>query len=126
MYFRIYGVTILLFLLPTLTFSLSQGQINSNSILVALLDSHYTEVAELVEKAMLLQTLENTVMNNNITIFAPRNEALERDLDPDFKRFLLEPRNLQSLQTLLLSHIVPKRIIKPEYLTGTGNPGRVI
>ncbi|KAG4385444.1 hypothetical protein GLYMA_12G096300v4 [Glycine max] len=124
MYFRIYGVTILLFLLPTLTFSLSQGQINSNSILVALLDSHYTEVAELVEKAMLLQTLENTVMNNNITIFAPRNEALERDLDPDFKRFLLEPRNLQSLQTLLLSHIVPKRIIKPEYLTGTGNPGR--
>ena len=62
--FRIYGVTILLFLFPTLTFSISQGQINSNSILVALLDSHYTELAELVEKAMLLQTLENTVMNN--------------------------------------------------------------
>ncbi|KAH1248127.1 Fasciclin-like arabinogalactan protein 16 [Glycine soja] len=119
--FRIYGVTILLFLFPTLTFSISQGQINSNSILVALLDSHYTELAELVEKAMLLQTLENTVMNNsnNITIFAPRNEALERDLDPDFKRFLLEPRNLHSLQTLLLSHIVPKRITKPEFKTGS-------
>ncbi|CAJ1979079.1 unnamed protein product [Sphenostylis stenocarpa] len=124
---RIYGVTILLFLLPSLTLSHSQGQINSNSILVALLDSHYTEVAELVEKAMLLQTLENTVMNHNITIFAPRNEALERDLDPDFKRFLLEPRNLQSLQTLLMSHIVPKRITKPEYqprLVKSGRPTR--
>ncbi|TKY67002.1 Fasciclin arabinogalactan protein 16 [Spatholobus suberectus] len=118
---RIYGVTVLLFLLPTLTFSLSQGQINSNSILVALLDSHYTEVAELVEKAMLLQTLENTVMTHNITIFAPRNEALERDLDPDFKRFLLEPRNLPSLQTLLMSHIVPKRI--PQH-AGSGHPTR--
>ncbi|XP_027346345.1 fasciclin-like arabinogalactan protein 15 [Abrus precatorius] len=118
----IYGVTklhifytFLLFLFPATTFSLSQPQINSNSILVALLDSHYTELAELVEKAMLLQTLENTVMKHNITIFAPRNEALERDLDPDFKRFLLEPRNLHSLQTLLMSHIIPTRITQSEY-----------
>ncbi|KAL3581192.1 hypothetical protein D5086_015524 [Populus alba] len=37
------------------------GQINSNSVLVALLDSHYTELAELVEKALLLQTLEDAV-----------------------------------------------------------------
>ncbi|KAL2328381.1 hypothetical protein Fmac_021808 [Flemingia macrophylla] len=119
---RIYGVAtvLLLFLLPTLAFSLPQGQINSNSILVALLDSHYTEVAELVEKAMLLQTLENTVMNHNITIFAPRNEALERDLDPHFKRFLLEPGNLPSLQTLLMSHIVPTRITQPG-----SNPTRI-
>ncbi|KAI3419045.1 Str_synth domain-containing protein [Psidium guajava] len=86
------------------------GQINSNSILVALLDSHYTELAELVEKALLLQTLEETVGRHNITIFAPKNEALERDLDPEFKRFLLEPRNLRSLQTLLMFHIVPSRI----------------
>lgn len=86
------------------------GQINSNSILVALLDSHYTELAELVEKALLLQTLEETVGRHNITIFAPKNEALERDLDPEFKRFLLEPRNLKSLQTLLMFHIVPSRI----------------
>ncbi|XP_023527697.1 fasciclin-like arabinogalactan protein 17 [Cucurbita pepo subsp. pepo] len=84
--------------------------INSNSILVALLDSHYTELAELVEKALLLQTLEDAVGNHNLTIFAPRNEALERELDPEFKRFLLEPRNLKSLQTLLMSHIVPKRV----------------
>ncbi|KAJ6325709.1 hypothetical protein OIU76_012736 [Salix suchowensis] len=83
------------------------GQINSNSILVALLDSHYTELAELVEKALLLQTLEDAVGKHNITIFAPKNEALERDLDPEFKRFLLEPGNLKSLQTLLLYHIVP-------------------
>ncbi|XP_022943970.1 fasciclin-like arabinogalactan protein 17 [Cucurbita moschata] len=86
------------------------GQINSNSILVALLDSHYTELAELVEKAMLLQTLEDAVGNHNITIFAPKNEALERDLDPEFKRFLLEPGNLKSLQTLLMFHVIPTRI----------------
>uniref|UniRef100_A0A3N7H3Q0 FAS1 domain-containing protein n=1 Tax=Populus trichocarpa TaxID=3694 RepID=A0A3N7H3Q0_POPTR len=86
------------------------GQINSNSVLVALLDSHYTELAELVEKALLLQTLEDAVGKHNITIFAPKNEALERDLDPEFKRFLLEPGNLKSLQTLLLYHIVPNRI----------------
>ncbi|CAK7325159.1 unnamed protein product [Dovyalis caffra] len=86
------------------------GQINSNSVLVALLDSHYTELAELVEKALLLQTLEDAVGKHNITIFAPKNEALERDLDPEFKRFLLEPGNLKSLQTLLLYHIVPSRI----------------
>ncbi|KAF5744935.1 fasciclin-like arabinogalactan protein 17 [Tripterygium wilfordii] len=86
------------------------GQINSNSVLVALLDSHYTELAELVEKALLLHTLEEAVGKHNITIFAPRNEALERDLDPEFKRFLLEPGNLKSLQNLLMSHIIPTRI----------------
>ncbi|KAJ4850453.1 Fasciclin-like arabinogalactan protein 17 [Turnera subulata] len=85
-------------------------QINSNSVLVALLDSHYTELAELIEKAILLQTLEDAVGKHNITIFAPRNEALERDIDPEFKRFLLEPGNLKSLQTLLLYHIVPARV----------------
>ncbi|KAE8700907.1 Fasciclin-like arabinogalactan protein 18 [Hibiscus syriacus] len=90
--------------------SSGSGQINSNSVLVALLDSHYTELAELVEKALLLQTLEEAVGKHNITIFAPRNEALERQLDPEFKRFLLEPGNLKSLQTLLLFHIIPKRI----------------
>lgn len=86
------------------------GQVSSNSVLVALLDSRYTELAELVEKALLLQTLEEAVTVHNITIFAPRNEALERDLDPGFKQFLLEPRNLRSLQNLLLHHIVPTRI----------------
>nr|XP_043631798.1 fasciclin-like arabinogalactan protein 16 [Erigeron canadensis] len=86
------------------------GQINSNSVLVALLDSRYTELAELVEKALLLQTLEEAVAVHNVTIFAPRNEALERDLDPGFKQFLLEPRNLRSLQELLLHHIVPSRV----------------
>lgn len=90
--------------------NLSTGQINSNSILVALLDSHYTILSELVEKALLLQTLESAVGAHNITIFAPRNEALERDLDPEFKRFLLEPRNLRSLQTLLLFHFLPSMI----------------
>ncbi|XP_019186854.1 PREDICTED: fasciclin-like arabinogalactan protein 17 [Ipomoea nil] len=88
----------------------SSAQINSNSVLVALLDSHYTELSELVEKALLLQTLEEAVSRHNITIFAPKNEALERDLDPDFKRFLLEPGNLRSLQNLLLFHMIPTRI----------------
>lgn len=86
------------------------AQINSNSVLVALLDSHYTELSELVEKALLLQTLEDAVSKHNITIFAPKNEALERDLDPEFKRFLLEPGNLKSLQNLLLFHMIPTRI----------------
>lgn len=130
---RIYGATIfstctlILFLVSSFPVALSENpnpklrasssstssttsQINSNSVLVALLDSHYTELAELVEKAMLLQTLEETVATHNITIFAPRNEALERNLDPDFKRFLLEPGNLNSLQTLLLFHVIPTRI----------------
>ena len=95
--------------------SSSTTQINSNSVLVALLDSHYTELAELVEKALLLQTLEEAVGKHNITIFAPRNEALERELDPEFKRFLLEPGNLKSLQTLLMFHIVPKRIVSKDW-----------
>ncbi|CAL0333939.1 unnamed protein product [Lupinus luteus] len=108
----IHAIFTILVLLPITTFSISstsqsQSQINSNSILVALLDSHYTELAELVEKAMLLQKLEDTVSVHNITIFAPKNQAF---FDPDFKRFLLEPRNLNSLQTLIMSHIIPTRI----------------
>ncbi|KAL0344868.1 UNVERIFIED_CONTAM: Fasciclin-like arabinogalactan protein 17 [Sesamum radiatum] len=94
------------------------GQINSNSVLVALLDSHYTELSELVEKALLLQTLEEAVSKHNITIFAPRNEALERDLDPEFKRFLLEPGNLKSLQNLLLFHMIPTRIESRQWPVG--------
>ncbi|KAE9616792.1 putative FAS1 domain-containing protein [Lupinus albus] len=100
-------IFIILLLLPITTFSMPQSQINSNSILVALLDSHYTELAELVDKAMLLHKLEDTVSIHNITIFAPKNEAFR---DPHFKLFLLQPRNLISLQTLLLSHIIPTRI----------------
>nr|GEU93593.1 fasciclin-like arabinogalactan protein 17 [Tanacetum cinerariifolium] len=90
-------------------------QVNSNSVLVALLDSHYTELSELVEKALLLQTLEKAVTLHNITIFAPNNEALEREIDPEFKRFLLEPRNLKSLQNLLLYHIIPARVGSNEW-----------
>ncbi|XP_059431155.1 fasciclin-like arabinogalactan protein 16 [Corylus avellana] len=122
--FRICGVSKLLFVSYLCLFagiclalpessnprSSGTGQISSNSVLVALLDSHYTELAELVEKAMLLQTLEETVGKHNITIFAPRNDALERDLDPEFKRFLLEPGNLKSLQKLLMFHVIPTRI----------------
>ncbi|KAL1549241.1 Fasciclin-like arabinogalactan protein 17 [Salvia divinorum] len=113
---QIYGVLLLLTLAsalpenPSSKPSNSTAQINSNSVLVALLDSHYTELSELVEKALLLQTLEEAVAKHNITIFAPRNEALERDLDPEFKRFLLEPGNLKSLQNLLLFHMIPTRI----------------
>lgn len=93
----------------------NSGQINSNSVLVALLDSHYTELAELVEKALLLQKLEEAVGNHNITIFAPRNEALERDLDPEFKRFLLEPGNVKSLQKLVLFHVISGRVGSSEF-----------
>ncbi|XP_071690507.1 fasciclin-like arabinogalactan protein 18 [Rutidosis leptorrhynchoides] len=115
---KIYGALNLIILISSI-FNLNalpqqnlkqSSQINSNSVLVALLDSHYTELSELVEKALLLQTLEQAVSDHNITIFAPSNEALERNLDPDFKRFLLEPRNLKSLQSLLLYHIIPSRV----------------
>ncbi|XP_076917662.1 fasciclin-like arabinogalactan protein 17 [Bidens hawaiensis] len=88
----------------------SSSQISSNSVLVALLDSRYTELSELVEKALLLQTLEQAVTHHNITIFAPNNEVLQQQLDPVFKRFLLEPRNLKSLQNLVLHHILPGRV----------------
>uniref|UniRef100_A0A0D9VZY8 FAS1 domain-containing protein n=1 Tax=Leersia perrieri TaxID=77586 RepID=A0A0D9VZY8_9ORYZ len=98
------------------------GGVNSNSVLVALLDSHYTELAELVEKALLLQTLEDAVGKHNVTIFAPRNEALERDLDPEFKRFLLEPRNLKSLQSLLLFHVLPARLPSGSWLAAASHP----
>ncbi|KAL2945541.1 Fasciclin-like arabinogalactan protein 17 [Bienertia sinuspersici] len=54
--------------------SSSPVQINSNSVLVALLDSHYTELAELVEKALLLQKLEDVVGSHNITISHPRTK----------------------------------------------------
>ncbi|KAI3991343.1 hypothetical protein MKX01_034662 [Papaver californicum] len=101
--------------------SSSSVQINSNSVLVALLDSHYTELSELVEKALLLQKLEEAVGKHNITIFAPRNEALERDLDPEFKRFLLEPGNIKSLQKLLMFHIIPSRIGSSEWPSSSVN-----
>ncbi|KAJ0789255.1 putative fasciclin-like arabinogalactan protein/17/18 [Helianthus annuus] len=103
--------------LSVLTLSQLAGatQISSNSVLVALLDSRYTELSELVEKALLLEKLEKAVADHNVTIFAPKNEALERELDPEFKRFLLEPRNLRSLQTLLLHHIVPSRLGRKDW-----------
>ncbi|XP_076892239.1 fasciclin-like arabinogalactan protein 17 [Bidens hawaiensis] len=101
---------VLFTILVTTTALPSQTQINSNSVLVALLDSHYTELSELVEKALLLQTLEQAVSRHNITILAPDNEALEKQMDPEFKRFLLEPGNLKSLQKLLLFHIIPSRV----------------
>ena len=100
----------------------SSTGVNSNSVLVALLDSHYTELAELVEKALLLQSLEDAVGRGNVTIFAPRNDALERDLDPEFRRFLLEPRNLRSLQQLLLFHVLPSRLHAASWPSSTSHP----
>ena len=71
--FHVYGVSRLVFMLSILVFFIgicltlpenpnlrsssptnNSGQINSNSVLVALLDSHYIELAKLVEKALLL------------------------------------------------------------------------
>lgn len=97
----------------------SQVAISSNSVLVALLDSHYTELAELVEKALLLQSLEEVVGSSNVTIFAPQNDILERKLDPEFKRFLHEPGNLKALQKLLMYHVIPRRIAAEEWSNGT-------
>eukprot|EP01018_Ginkgo_biloba_P022907 Gb_37149 [translate_table: standard] len=93
----------------------SSPAISSNSVLVALLDSHYTELAELVEKALLLQALEEVVGSNNITILAPQNAYLEKNLDPEFKKFMHEPGNLKSLQRLLQSHVIPRRITAEDW-----------
>ncbi|GFZ09266.1 FASCICLIN-like arabinogalactan protein 15 precursor [Actinidia rufa] len=88
-------------------------QINSNSVLVALLDSHYTELAELVEKALLLQPLEATVNRHNITIFAPHNDAFERALDPDrlgSKTLSNDHVNLLGFATV----IRPNDVVRPD------------
>ncbi|PWA36342.1 FAS1 domain-containing protein [Artemisia annua] len=108
---QIYATLLILSLFLARPICGAPSQISSNSVLVALIDSaHYTELTELVEKALLLQTLEGKVAKSNITVFAPSNEALEMGLDPDFKRFLLEPRNLKSLQSLVMFHVVPGRV----------------
>ncbi|KAI4364158.1 hypothetical protein MLD38_020288 [Melastoma candidum] len=102
---------LLSFALPPASSSSSPSpQINSNSILVALLDSRYTSLAELLEKALLLPSLESAVSRHNLTIFAPTNDALDRLLDPDFKLFLLQPRHLPSLQSLLTFHVLPSLV----------------
>ncbi|CAA6658455.1 unnamed protein product [Spirodela intermedia] len=75
----------------------------SSSMLAALLDSPYTELAELVEKALLLPELEALVGKHNLTIFAPLNEVLH----PELRRFLLQLGNLPCLRALLLSHLLP-------------------
>lgn len=93
------------------------SQVSSNSVLVALLDSPYSEFAELVEKALLLHALEQAVSKHNITVFAPKNEALEMEIDPEFKRFLVQPGNVMSLQALLLHHVVPVRLGRNEFPT---------
>lgn len=101
-------VLISLVLISPISLALPQSTaINSNSVLVALLDSRYTELSELIDKALLLPTLESALSRHNLTVFAPENTAFSLDLDPEFKRFLLEPRNLPSLQSLLLSHFIP-------------------
>ena len=106
--FHVYGISRLVFMSSILVFFVriclalpenlnlrssslanNSGQINSNSVLIALLDSHYNELVELVEKALLLQTLEEIVGKHNITIFAPKNETLDRDLDLESFTFKL-------------------------------------
>ncbi|KAJ7546249.1 hypothetical protein O6H91_08G033200 [Diphasiastrum complanatum] len=88
----------------------TDGPGTSSSVLVALLESPYTEWMELVERAALLEPLEKVVGKTNITIFAPRNAFLDQHLDPDLKRFLLEPGNVKELRRVLQYHIVPQRI----------------
>lgn len=65
-------IPILLSLLITTTTALPQ--INSISVLVAVLDQRYT-ISELIEKTLLLHALEHAITQHNLTIFAPNNEA---------------------------------------------------
>ncbi|KAJ7543113.1 hypothetical protein O6H91_09G025400 [Diphasiastrum complanatum] len=91
------------------------GYGSSSSVLVALLESPYTEWMELVERAALLEPLEKVVGKTNITIFAPRNTFLDQHLDPEFKNFLLEPGNVKELRRVLQYHVVPHRITAAEW-----------
>lgn len=97
----------------------SSSAISSDSVLVALLDSPYTELAEMADEASLLQTLENMVGTHSITILAPRNSFLDHNIDPDFRRFLLEPGNIDSLRQLLRFHVIPHRISAAHWNNGS-------
>ncbi|KAI5061325.1 hypothetical protein GOP47_0023830 [Adiantum capillus-veneris] len=97
----------------------SSSIISSDSVLVALLDSPYTELAEMADEASLLQTLEKMVGTHSITILAPRNSFLDRNIDPDFRRFLLEPGNIDSLRQLLRFHVIPHRISAAHWTNGS-------
>ncbi|MCO5605968.1 hypothetical protein L7F22_060154 [Adiantum nelumboides] len=99
--------------------SASSSIISSDSVLVALLDSPYTELAEIADEASLLQTLEKMVGTHSITILAPRNSFLDHNIDPDFRRFLLEPGNIDSLRQLLRFHVIPHRISAAHWTNGS-------
>jgi hypothetical protein len=65
--------------------------VNSNSVLVALIDSHYIEQGELVEKALLLQSLEDAVGRGQSSPRGTRPPS-GTYVDPEFRAFILEPR----------------------------------
>ncbi|KAH7291585.1 hypothetical protein KP509_29G023000 [Ceratopteris richardii] len=97
----------------------SSSIISSDSVLVALLDSPYTELAEMADEASLLQMLEKMVATHSITILAPRNSFLDNNIDSDFRRFLLEPGNIESLRQLLRFHVIPHRIAASHWTNGS-------
>ncbi|GLJ32306.1 hypothetical protein SUGI_0650200 [Cryptomeria japonica] len=84
--------------------------LNSSSVLEGLLESPYTDFVELIEKASLLQKLEQLVSRRNVTILAPPNSCFEGPAQASFRRFLLEPGNIMLLQRLLLFHVLPRRL----------------
>lgn len=80
------------------------------SILQALLDSQYSELVGLLDKASMLQELERRVSEGGITVLAPKNSYLEQHFDPELRAFLLRPGHVSVLQRVLKFHILPVRV----------------
>ncbi|CAM6127032.1 unnamed protein product [Calypogeia fissa] len=80
---------------------------DSGSVLQALLESHYSEWMELVERAQMLHPLEQLVgSGDKLTIFAPQNHQMQ----PDIKAFLLKPPNAHLLKKMVQFHVLPRRV----------------
>jgi uncharacterized surface protein with fasciclin (FAS1) repeats len=80
---------------------------NDGSVLQALLESHYSEWMELVERAHMLHSLEQLVgSGNKLTIFAPQNHQM----NPEVKSFLLKPPNAHLLKKMIQFHVLPQRV----------------
>ena len=69
-------------------------------------DKRFTTLVSLVKLANLVNTLQTT---NNITIFAPTNEAFSK-LDKETVEFLQSKQGQQNLKDILLYHVVPKNL----------------
>lgn len=90
---------------------LSEVRLGTGSILQALLDSQYSELVWYLDKAAMLQEVEQEVeRRGSVTVLAPKNSFLEQHVDPQLKAYLLQPGHESSLQRVLRHHMLPGRL----------------